>query len=87
MFPNVEPNIDPGNPFNSDDLERRPVAEHLTTLLSSLSQPTVFAVNSPWGTGKSFFLRRWQAHLTLEKFHCLYFNAWEHDSRHVCSSF
>nr|WP_286675132.1 P-loop NTPase fold protein [Pseudomonas subflava] len=38
----------------------------------------VLNVNSPWGSGKSFFLQRWCKALSQNHV-CIYFNAWEND--------
>ncbi len=66
-------------PFKDDLLARKDSAEILTEFVGSLSEPFVLAVDSPWGTGKTTFLRMWRQHLSNEGFPCLYFNAWEND--------
>ncbi len=76
----VEPlEIDPDDPFGNDALDRRESAEILTTFVQSLEASAVLAIDSPWGTGKSTFIKMWNAHLKLEGFPTLYFNAWESD--------
>lgn len=66
------------DPWTDDVLGRRRVAEFLTPLLATSTGPFVLNVDSPWGTGKTFFLKRWcQA---VKKTHpVVYFNAWETD--------
>jgi len=36
-------------------------------------------VSSPWGTGKTTFVRMWKAYLESKGCPCVLFNAWEHD--------
>ncbi|MFZ5425553.1 MAG: KAP family P-loop NTPase fold protein [Thermodesulfobacteriota bacterium] len=71
--------INPENPFENDCLNRKPFADKLEKLISSLSQPFVLALHSPWGTGKTEFIRMWTNELHNKKFPCIYFNAWEND--------
>jgi len=71
--------IDPENPFAADKLKRRESAEILTQLLSFIDGPFVLSVDSPWGTGKTTFIKMWEQHLKNQGFNCLYFNAWESD--------
>ena len=67
------------NPFKFDVLNRKASIEALTNLINSLSGPFVLTIDSPWGTGKTTFIRIWKAVLESQKFACLYFNAWEKD--------
>jgi hypothetical protein len=71
--------IDPEDPFKNDILKRKPYAEALTNLIKTISQPMVLSVNGPWGTGKTTFLRMWEAKLKNDGFPCVFFNAWESD--------
>src|ERR1043166_4063665 len=66
-------------PFKEDLLSRRQSAEVLTEFVASLMEPFVLAIDSPWGTGKTTFLKMWLPFLQNQGFHCLYFNAWEND--------
>ena len=43
----------------TDFLNRKPLSDQLTTLLNGTSRPLVVALNAGWGSGKSFFLKRW----------------------------
>lgn len=61
-----------------DFMDRRPSAEFLTNYILSNDHVKVINVNSPWGSGKSFFLERWARSLS-EKHVCVRFNAWETD--------
>lgn len=65
--------------FDDDYLGRKPLALALTRLLESQTQPFVIALDSPWGTGKTTFLKMWQKHLEEVGCPCIYFNAWESD--------
>lgn len=67
------------NPFKFDALNRKASVEALTNLLNSLKGPFVLTIDSPWGTGKTTFIRIWKAVLESQNFACLYFNAWEKD--------
>src|ERR1041385_3321058 len=67
------------DPFKEGLLSRKSSAEVLTDFVSSLTEPFVLAIDSPWGTGKTTFLKMWLQLLRNQKFHCLYFNAWETD--------
>jgi hypothetical protein len=75
----AELKIDSVDPFSSDKLKRRESAEILTQLLSFIEEPFVLSINSPWGTGKTTFVKMWEQHLKSQGFECLYFNAWESD--------
>lgn len=71
--------VDSNNPFEQDALNRKPSVEALTGFIESLSGPFVLAIDSPWGTGKTTFIKMWQSVLEHQEFACLYFNAWETD--------
>jgi KAP-like P-loop domain-containing protein len=73
------PEIDPDDPFGKDDLNRYPLAENLTSLIQTVPPPFVLAIDSPWGTGKTTFIRMWQSLLKQRGIHSVYFNAWETD--------
>lgn len=67
------------DPWKNDKLERKAVAEHLTPVLASIRQPFVVSLHSPYGTGKSYFLKAWKTDLDEKGFHTALFNAWETD--------
>lgn len=71
--------INNDNPFEGDKLERKPEAEKLTGLFESVDNQMVLAINSPWGTGKTTFLKMWKADLDLKKYATVFFNCWEND--------
>lgn len=73
-----ERKIHKSDPWEGDVLERRKIADFLTGLLSSSTNGFVLNIDSPWGTGKTFFLDRWMT--SLESKHpCIHFNAWKSD--------
>ena len=51
------------DPFANDLLYRRAPIEVLTDLIRGIEGPCVLAVDSPWGTGKTSFLRMWAQYL------------------------
>jgi predicted KAP-like P-loop ATPase len=66
-------------PFKHDLLERELNANVLTQFVAHLEEPFVLAVDSPWGSGKTTFLKMWLQSLKNQDFHCFYFNAWQND--------
>ncbi len=68
-------------PCKSDVLERHNEIENLTPVLLNVDAPLVFAIDAPWGGGKTTCIKLWQHYLTTQKngFVSLYFNAWEND--------
>ncbi|MES9934303.1 MAG: P-loop NTPase fold protein [Candidatus Sedimenticola sp. PURPLELP] len=71
--------IAPEDPFGEDTLERKESAEILAELLSSLTESSVLSINGTWGSGKTTFIKMWQAYLVQQGFPCIYFNAWAND--------
>jgi len=67
------------DPFYNDKLHRKIIIENLTKLITGLHQPFVISINSPWGTGKTVFIKMWAQYLKNNNFATLYFNAWEND--------
>lgn len=66
-------------PCPQDLLSRHTEIENLSPVLLNAQSPLVFAIDAPWGAGKTTFLRLWQHYLKLENKFSLYFNAWETD--------
>lgn len=65
--------------WEGDLLGRADIAEFLQNLLENDNDEIkVVNIDSPWGTGKTFFLDRWSKHLSEER-GVVYFNAWEKD--------
>lgn len=67
------------DPFAHCQLDRKQYAEVLTQIISSYADGFVMSVNGAWGTGKSTFMKMWEASLRAEGFQSIYFNAWEND--------
>ena len=66
--------------FKDDALDRKVLIEDLSEIISSTYEPLVFALNAPWGTGKTTFVKMWKSYLkTNKKINSLYFSAWEDD--------
>lgn len=65
--------------FKLDLLNRKPVAEAITSLIKNEEGPLVIGLNAPWGSGKTTFLRMWREDLRASGIHSVYFNAWEND--------
>ncbi len=76
-YPIIDIPID--KPFNNDKLNREVIANRLTTLISSIKHPFVFAIDSPWGSGKTTFIKMWKQYLENQTFPTVYYNAWEND--------
>ncbi|WP_188407569.1 KAP family P-loop NTPase fold protein [Agarivorans gilvus] len=65
--------------FSADKLNRATYAKFLTKfLLAHSSTGYVLNLNSSWGTGKTYFLKRWQASIK-EKHPTVYIDAWKQD--------
>ncbi len=75
-----EPLFTPGEwPCPEDRLRRKQEIENLTPVLLNAEAPLVFAIDAPWGDGKTTFIRLWQHFLNKENKVSLYLNAWESD--------
>ena len=75
----VEPEVDAGNPWVDDKLDRKEIADRLTTIVRGQEAPFVISLDGRWGTGKTFLLKRWAQDLRNQGFEAIYFNAWEDD--------
>lgn len=71
--------LDSNAPFKSDLLNRKPEIENLSLLLSNMNSPTVMAIDSKWGSGKTTFIKLWKHHLNSQGIRTIYFNSWETD--------
>lgn len=65
-------------PWALDKMERKGVAKFLTKYINENKNIKVLNINSPWGSGKTFFLNNWLHEQKNERI-CVYFNAWEND--------
>lgn len=68
-----------GQPFQGDLLNRKQLAERLTTYLYRLQAGAVLAIDASWGEGKTWFGRNWAAHLKYEAHKVIYIDAFEQD--------
>jgi KAP family P-loop domain len=72
--------ITPGEwPSPQDKLGRCEEIENLSSVLLNAQAPLVFALEAPWGGGKSTFIKLWEQYLTSKGQVCLTLNAWESD--------
>ena len=63
-----------------DKLERTKYANYLTNYLNSFKNESyVFNLNSEWGSGKTYFIKRW-ANSIADKHPVVYIDAWKSDS-------
>ena len=67
------------NPFKFDLLGRRPFVDTLAHTLLGIEGPAVFAIDGPWGTGKTTFVRMLRQHLLDKDARVVTINAWETD--------
>ena len=68
--------VDDGDPFERDLLDRKGRVEVLCGLIQDLSAAAVLAVNGPFGSGKSVFLRMCASRLRSLGVRVAEFNAW-----------
>jgi hypothetical protein len=71
--------INPQSPFDNDLLDRKDEIINLTNIIQNIEDPLVLAINAPWGTGKTTFIKLWRTYLEQQDQKTLYFNAWETD--------
>ena len=67
---------------SSDVLDRKRVGKALSNLVARIDDPVVIALDGRWGTGKSYFLKRWVGAHKLEndgKATTVYFDAFAND--------
>jgi hypothetical protein len=68
--------------FDDDILDRRTISQQLSDLVERIEDPMVLALDDTWGSGKTFFLKRWVAAHTSENRGSaltVYFDAFEND--------
>lgn len=73
------PDIDKTKPFDGALFGRKEFADSLTRLLQKTTDSPVILVNAPWGGGKTFFAKRWQASLETAQIKTIYFDAYSAD--------
>lgn len=68
--------------FEDDVLERTSISKQLSELVERIEDPIVLALDDKWGSGKTFFLKRWvAAHVEDNQGTAttIYFDAFEND--------
>lgn len=72
--------IDANNIWKDDALGRESESCNLETLIAGQDGPLTLCLDGSWGTGKTFFLRRFKVRWESNGGTALYFNAWEDDN-------
>ncbi len=66
-------------PYNEDLLDNRRIfGDRLKEFLNTVGDGCVFAIDAPWGDGKSTFIKWWHADITQE-YSSVILNVFEHD--------
>lgn len=76
---NEEIEINKDNIWEGDLFSRNKVAEDFTKIVTSINQPYVLSINANYGSGKTFFLKRWAEELKQKGEKVVFFNAWDCD--------
>ena len=74
-----DPSPEVSDLWADDVLDRQNAAQRFSRILESADGPLVVSISSPFGTGKSFFARRWLQQLRQEGKTALYANVWDTD--------
>ena len=74
-----ELDIHEDDPFREDLLDRFDSALALTHLLHRFEGPCVLAIDAPWGSGKTTFIRMWAKYLSNQGFPVVELSAWSDD--------
>ena len=64
---------------DKDIFDRAVHGQRLTNLIAAASDPLVVAVDGPWGSGKTTFLKMWAGELRKRGYPVIYFDAFEND--------
>lgn len=67
------------NIYLNDKFDREPEVLNIVELITKISDPCTIAIDSPWGTGKTTFLKFLETELGKKEIKVSYFNAWEND--------
>ncbi len=73
-----EPEVSTTQPWQDDLLDRSELGRDLTEKIRNEKSISV-SLHGGWGTGKTFFLKRWQQDMENQGKRVVYFNAWEND--------
>jgi len=71
--------IDKDDPFKNDCLNRKPFAEQLMTLITSIEDNLVLSLDGQWGDGKTTFVKMWEALLEKNGIKSIYLDAFKND--------
>jgi len=71
--------INEGESFEQDILERKEYGESLANLVSNSSDELVISIDGRWGEGKSTFVKMWQGLLTNKDIPNIYIDAFAND--------
>ena len=75
----TQPTLKTEHPWHDDRLKRADLAGRLTQIVKNTTQPMTVSLHGDWGTGKTFFLKRWQAQLEADGMQAVYVDAWAND--------
>ncbi len=75
----VEPEIDPKNIWQDDLLDRKKLSDILLELINGCDGNISFQLESSYGTGKTFFLRRFAKEAERYGHVVVHYDAWEND--------
>ncbi|MGA3306147.1 MAG: P-loop NTPase fold protein [Stellaceae bacterium] len=73
----IEPNE--GFTAENDIFNRRNFGIALLNIVRSLEEPAVLVLDSPWGTGKTTFIKMWRGELAKASVPSVYFDAFAND--------
>lgn len=79
FMPSLEVGDEEGFTPEKDLFGRKVIGEGLTSLVTSLDQPLVLALDAQWGSGKTTFLKMWAGELRNAGFGVVFFDAFESD--------
>lgn len=77
--PPLEVSLEEGFSAEKDIFGRKPIADGLTRIISSVGQPLVIALDGDWGSGKTTFLRFWAGELRRAGYPVVFFDAFQND--------
>jgi predicted KAP-like P-loop ATPase len=77
--PPLEIGDDEGFIPEKDIFKREFFGKGLTNLVGASDDPLVIVLDSPWGTGKTTFVKMWAGELRKNGFPVIYFDAFEND--------
>lgn len=70
---------DEGFTPEKDIFNRRPLADGMSNIVSTVTDPLSIAFDGPWGSGKTTFLKMWAGELRKNGHPVIFFDAFEND--------